>query len=281
MREIAKWGGAALAAALLGIVVGAASGAAVAPVAKATGLVVAHGGGIYVEGREIARGDQPTWSPDGTRIAFQRSGEIRVVDRDGRNERRLTTRAPRLHWPASFPAWLRDGARIAFSGTRDLFTVPLGGEAVTPLTKTAQSWLGNHTPAYSPDGRTIAFSRSTDAFNNDIFLMRADGKNLRRLTRSQGTDGKLGEELMPTWSPDGRRIVFVSNRDGNLELYSIGRDGSGERRLTRTPRADEENPRWSRDGTRILYVHDGHVASMRADGTDIRELGAGRAADWR
>ena len=281
MRGIGRWAGAALLAVAVGVAVGAAPGAALAPVAKAPGLVVAHGGGIYVEGREVARGDQPAWSPDGRHIAFHRNGEIRVVDRDGRNERRLTKRAPGLHWPASFPAWSRDGTRVAFTGARDLYAVAVSTGALTRLTRSAQSWLGNSTAAYSPDGRTIAFSRSTDAFNNDIFLMAADGKNLRRLTRSQGTDGRLGEETMPTWSPDGRTIVFVSNRDGNWELYAIRRDGGGERRLTRTPRSDEQNPRWSRDGTRILFVHDGRVATIRADGTGLRELGAGGAADWR
>jgi TolB protein len=275
-----RGGGGALAA-VAAVVVAAAAAARVSPVAQAPGLVVAQGGSVYVDGREIAKGDQPAWSPDGTRVAFHRNGEIRVVDRDGRNERRLTKRAPGLHWPASFPAWSRDGTRIAFSGTRDLYTVAVASGRLTRLTRSQQSWLGNHTAAWSPDGRTIAFSRSTDAFNNDIFLMRADGTNLRRLTRSQGTDGRLGEELMPSWSPDGRTIVFVSNRDGNWELYAIGRDGRGERRLTATPRSDEQNPRWSRDGRRILFVHDGRVATMRADGTGVRELGAGTAADWR
>jgi TolB protein len=277
MTRIARWGAAALLAAAGG---GAASGAAGLPVARARGLVVAHGGTIYVEGRAVARGDQPAWSPDGRRIAFHRNGEIRVVDRDGRHERRLTKRAPGLYWPASFPAWSRDGMRIAFGGTRDLYAVTVATGALTRLTQSEASWLGNFTPAYSPDGRTIAFSRSTDAFNNDIFVIGADGRHLRRVTTTQGTDGRLGEETMPSWSPDGRTLVFVSNRDGNWELYAIRRDGSGERRLTHT-RADEQNPRWRGDGKRILFVREGQVASIAADGTGLRILGAGGAADWR
>ena len=211
------------------------------PVAKAPGVVVAHGGRIHVNGVAIARGFQAVWSPSGKQIAFTRYGQVFVVDADGRSERRLTKREPGVHWPASFPAWSRDGKRVAFTGTRDLFTVTVADRTLTPLTRSRQSWFGNFTAAYSPDGRTIAFSRSTDAFNNDIFLMSADGENLRRLTRTQATDGKLGEETMPTWSPDGRTIVFVSNRDGNFELYAIDRTGRNERRVAQTPRADEES----------------------------------------
>lgn len=264
------------------VVVGTA-GAAPAPVAKAPGLVVAHGGQIYVEGKAIGRGSQPVWSPDGRRIAFTRNGEIVVSDADGRHEKRLTRRAPGLHWPASGPAWSPDGKTIAFSGTRDVLTVPAGGGKVVNLTKSQASWLGNFAPAFSPDGKTIALSRSTDAFNNDLFLMSSTGKNLRRLTKTQGTHDALGEETFPEFSPDGKTIVFVSNRDGFFELYAIGRDGRNERRISQTARRgyDEVSPRFSRDGKRLLYAHDGRVATIGIDGKGVRELGRGESADWK
>ncbi len=271
----------ALITAVVFAVVAATATAAQAPIAKAPGLVVSQGGTVYVNGVRVARGSQPTWSPDGKRIAFNRFGQIFVIDANGRNERRLTKREPGLHWPGSFPAWSRDGKRIAFSGTRDLFTVSVADAKLTPLTRSRHSWLGNFTPAYSPDGKTIAFTRSTDAFNSDIFLIDADGSNLRRLTRSQGTHDELGEEMTPAWSPDGRTLVFASNRDGNLELYAIDRSGRNERRITSTPRLDEENPRFSRDGKRILYVGSGRVLTSNLDGTRVRELGSGTAADWK
>lgn len=254
----------------------AASGAAEVP-----GLIVARAGQLHVDARVLTRGFEPASSPDGRRIAFQRNGQIFVIDATGRNERRLTIRRPGLHWPASRPAWSPDGRRIAFSGTRDLFTVTVASGRLTPLTQSVESWRGNVTPAYSPDGRTIAFARSTDAYNSDIFLMRASGGGLRRLTTSQGTHDSEGEESMPAWSPDGRTIVFVSNRDGNFELYRIDADGRNERRLTTTPRLDEESPRFSRDGGRLVFVRNGRVIVARADGRRARDLGAGSAADWR
>jgi TolB protein len=273
--------------AALALALGAAASAAAAagpPVAKTPGLVVSQSGKIFVNGVVLTKGTQPTWSPDGSFVAFVKDGEIRVVGADGHGERRLTVRAPGLHWPANSPAWSPDGTTIAFGGTRDIFTVRLADRKLTNLTRSQKSWLGNFTPAYSPDGRLIAFARNTDAFNSDIFVMTSSGRSLRRVTTSRGSDKKLAEEHGPTWSPDGRTLVFVTNRDQpSLELYAIAVNGRNERRLTNTPSAayDEDAPRFSKDGKRILYAHDGRIAVMNLDGTGVRELGPGSSADWR
>jgi Tol biopolymer transport system component len=253
-------------------------------VATAPGLVVSQGGKLYVEGVAIGKGTEPVWSADGKRLAFVRDGVVYVARADGSGAARLTTRTPGYQWPASSPSWSPDGRRIAFAGTRDVMTVDVATKKVTRVTRSEQSWLANYTPAYSPDGKRIAFSRSTNAFNSDIFVMNADGTKLRRLTRTEGTDTTFGEEHGPTWSPDGKTIVFVSNRERpSWELWAIGADGRNERRITSTtaPGRNENVPRFSRDGTRLLYAHDGRIATVRLDGTGVRELGLGTSADWR
>src|SRR5205814_6618692 len=64
-----------------------------------------------------------------------------------------------------------------------------------------------------------------------------------------------GNNVTPTWSPDGTRLCFASNRDGNFELYVVNRDGSGLRRLTNHPGADI-TPSWSPSGTQIAFTSD-------------------------
>jgi TolB protein len=74
--------------------------------------------------------------------------------------------------------------------------------------------------------------------NWQVYVMEADGSNVRRLTQSRA------DEDIPTWSPDGREVTFVSNRDGHLEIYKMNRDGSNVRRLTNT-QADNTWPFWA------------------------------------
>jgi TolB protein len=128
----------------------------------------------------------------------------------------------------------------------------------------------------------IAFTRVTK-FNDtdiesDIYISKLDGLEQRRLTNSPGLDG------FSAWSPDGRRIVFTSDRNsGNWELYFMNSDGTEQKRLTNTSE-DEDVPAWSPDGKKIAYVVDPlgeptiHV--MNADGSNQRRLVDGSWPSW-
>ena len=82
--------------------------------------------------------------------------------------------------------------------------------------------------------------------------------------------------INPSWSPDGRQLVFESARHGNTTLYIINADGTGERRLTSTGYGDDTHPAWSPDGRTILFdsSRDGafHLYTIHPDGTDERRL---------
>jgi TolB protein len=126
-------------------------------------------------------------------------------------------------------------------------------------------------PAWSPDGRRIAFESVLDA-NSELFVVNADGSGQRRLTRNYDRD------FAPAWSPDGRKIAFLSNRDRQSEIYVMNADGSRQRNLTRNPESDSTFA-WSPDGRRIAFAskRDGNwgLYVMAADGTGQRRLTRG------
>jgi len=97
-------------------------------------------------------------------------------------------------------------------------------------------------PSWSPDDRQIVFSSARDG-NPEIYLMRADGSALRRLTDHAAADGS------PVWSPDGSRVAFVSTRDGGGNVYLLRLDDGRIERLTVDAHVTKDMPRWSPDGS--------------------------------
>ena len=182
---------------------------------------------------------QPSWSPDGRRIAFvtDRDGnaEIAVMNADGSNVQRLTT-APGMDLQ---PAWSPDGTRIAFMSDRDgnseVYVMNADGSQQVNLT---QNPAVDQLPSWSPDGSQIAFSSNRRGITR-TYLMAPDGSNQRDLASPlQGDD--------VTWSPDGTRIAFVSGRDSSngAEIYVANADGSDAINVTNNSYVDE-SPAWS------------------------------------
>jgi Tol biopolymer transport system component len=93
----------------------------------------------------------------------------------------------------------------------------------------------------SPDGRTIAFQSTQGGQDWEIYVVNATGRPNRR----QLTNNRHGiQDTDPRWSPDSRTILFVTNRDGNDEIYAMNADGSRKRNLTRNS-ADDDSPAWA------------------------------------
>jgi TolB protein len=223
----------------------------------------------------------PVWSPGGRKIAFgsERDGnvELYVMNADGSDQRRLT------HSQAveGELAWSPDGREIAFvrsihgrSGTVEGIASggPLVRQEIYVMSAdgSGQRFLARGSaPAWSPDGRKIAFRSARDG-NGEVYVVNLDGTGLRRLTRNPGPDGG------PVWSPNGRRIFFEARGD----IYVMNGDGSGQRNLTRNPALPRDAAdyalRLSPDGRRIVFVSQrtgsAHIYVMNADGSRLRRL---------
>jgi Tol biopolymer transport system component len=250
---------------------------------------------------------QPAWSPDGTRLAFKTtqfgSNQLAVMNADGSGEALLTrtfsfsegqpswsadqktliyrrtpenplvqdgdiwaldieasrrdptnpVTHPVLQLPGDerYPTFSPDGTQIAFrhgddlvepSGDEEVYVMNADGTNVRRLTDNADF---DSAPAWSPDGQWLAFEHApgdtltpgTEPQEKDIYVMRPDGSDVHRLTDSPGLDEG------PVWSPDGTKIAFSSARDGQQEIYVMNADGSDQRRLTNNP-ARDESPDW-------------------------------------
>ena len=190
----------------------------------------------------------PTWSPDGRRLAFTDDFGISVVNADGTGERSFLLEPP---LPGSID-WSPNGKEILATKLGvDVVAVRVDG---TRSRTVAEGSAGG--AVWSPDGRRIAFSKSnlrrgTIDLSNSIYLVNADGSNLRRLTRG-GYD-----DFDPSWSPDGQQLVFERYPPGTfttlagqklVELYTVRTDGRGLRRLTRNVVYDS-SPTWRPRGT--------------------------------
>ncbi len=135
-------------------------------------------------------------------------------------------------------------------------------------------------PAWSPERCRIAFVRfsGTGKGDDDIYVMSADGKTIRRLTNEPGRD------TFPDWSPDGKQISFISDRDGSRNLFVMDANGGNQRQLTnqqllpRTAKGYVQWQQWSPDGREIAFTYNPgtdqgtSIYLIRPDGSGLRQL---------
>lgn len=217
-------------------------------------------------------------APSNAAIAFasSRSGvfNIYTILEDGTDLKQLTTEANPDN--SLFPTWSPDGSKIAYSSTRDrssfgldIWVMDADGSNQTRLTDAAGQ---NGRASWSPDGSKIAYASIVDVVAGgdttqvgEIWVMNADGSSPTALT----SDGAFANS--PSWSPDGSKIVFQSNRDGTDQLYVMNADGSGITRLTNGEWGDQL-PAWSPDGSKIAFQSTRDAADPNAVSTADIEI---------
>src|SRR6266851_3173439 len=158
--------------------------------------------------------------------------------------------------PASVKSGSPSVSRMACVSNRDsnleIYVMAPDGSSQMNITRKAAN---DDWPAVSPDGAQIAFEseRDTGAAGEDLYVMKVDGSGfITRLTNKPGVDANWG----PTWSPDGTRIAFVSNRVGALEVYVMDATTNALQTNLTTNTATDDQPAWSPDGNKIAFHTD-------------------------
>jgi TolB protein len=187
-----------------------------------------------------------------TRILFVNDGKLYRIDQDGAGLAEVPTGGE--HAILS-PAWDRDGRRIAYmefrSGHGQLFVqdVTTGHRRAVTDGKTL-----DFTPAFSPDGKALVFSRAIEE-GTDVYAFKLkDNCCLQRLTV-----GRFSDNLSPTYSPDGQRIAFVSTRSGLPQIYVMAPDGTDQQLFAPFDygvTGSSNAPDWSPDGQSVIFHRD-------------------------
>lgn len=226
-------------------------------------LINADGTGqtVLTEGGNV-RDNNPVYSPDGSKIAFDRNilgkTHIYIMNADGTNPVAVTSDGPLPNTVFErYPTWSPDGTKLAFISDRDgprkseIWIINVNGSGLTKLTTNVQlgsdgagpffGWDQN--PRWSPDGSRIAFDSTRDGLSTtELYVMNADGSNQTRLTNN------INDDRFPSWSPDSQRIAFHRGGSFTAGINIMNRDGTNPVHVT----IDGGAPVWSPDGSRFV-----------------------------
>ena len=178
----------------------------------------------------------PAWSPDGMRIAYLAKSKaglglfIASVAGQAAARRVFIPQEP-SHWEQGALSWSPDGKSLIFpdhpgtSPSSSIFRLALDTSRIEPITTPPAGWEGDLNPAYSPDGKQIAFTRASETAVRDIYSMSTETGVLHQLTHDRTSIDSLA------WDRTGRSILFSSNRGGKYSLWKIDLGQSAPERL--------------------------------------------------
>lgn len=218
--------------------------------------------------RTVKADVEPAWSPGGSMLAFerqysnQRGAVLMVIKADGSKLRVLSPPSSRVGTRDSHPSWSPDGGAVVFTSNRDgnfdLYAVKASGLGLRQLTFTKGS-VRNLSPQWSPDGRTILFVRSgtstVPGSPAHLYLLKLASGAVVQLTRTPIDRGVSVGDQSPTWSANGTRIAFTSDRFGSNDIFVMNANGSNLRRVT-TKLSNDNHPTFAPDGRALAFLSD-------------------------
>ena len=212
----------------------------------------------------------PTGSLANTKLAFVGAdGELYTVPSVGGDPVRLTEDGA----SKSRPTWSRDGSTLAYSTSHPWAVFAVGADGSAPTQVSTDDGSASDA-AVSPDGSQVAFTQhGPEDASDDLYIANRDGSGLRRLIQTPL------EERAPSWSPDGRRIAFMSSTGGWTGWLNI-MDLATEDVVTILQAHVTSRLDWSPDGRKLLYSAGGNIHIVNADGRGAQYLGFGEWPVW-
>ncbi len=204
------------------------------------------------------------------------SDQICIINADGSGFRRLTTDDNKRHY---YPSLAPDGRSVVYAALTekknfDIYEINLASGGVTQLT---EKFGDLNAPEISPDGKLIIFRRFNPNLKMEVmYTMDRDGENIARFSRIGG--------WQPTWSPDGQSVLFASNEDGPIQLYSSFLNDKNLHRVSSLP-AIRGWSDWSPDGKTILtdsgdpWHHEVYIMSVDGSGARVLPPADGNAQE--